>query len=292
MALPRISIVTPSFNQAQYLEETIRSVLEQDYPDLEYIICDGASSDQSVEIIRKYADRLAWWCSEKDRGQSHAINKGFAKATGRLLAYINSDDCYLPGALRAAAEAYESGAPFIVGQSRILHRNGSISPFPVQPHEQPSQWLIANPIPQQSTFWSAELWRQLGTFREDLHFSFDYEYWLRIRFQAGIQPTVLTQTLSSFRMHDNSKTLSSPDPFGPENQRIRKQYLRFLSSAQRRAVRASLREETAATSRKAAWNALKQRQLSGARKAALQTVRTAPMSMESWRVMFCALRGR
>jgi glycosyltransferase involved in cell wall biosynthesis len=102
---PRISIVTPSYNQGQFIEETIRSVLLQGYPDLDYVVIDGGSSDESVDIIRKYQPWLSYWVSEKDRGQAHAINKGFARGTGSLGAYLNSDDTYLPGALHYVADS-------------------------------------------------------------------------------------------------------------------------------------------------------------------------------------------
>ena len=108
MTPPRISIVTPSFNQGQFLEETIRSVLEQGYPNLEYMVIDGGSTDGSIEIIRKYEKRLAYWTSEPDRGQADAINKGWRRATGEILAYLNSDDTYCPNALRLAAEAFRT----------------------------------------------------------------------------------------------------------------------------------------------------------------------------------------
>ena len=115
MTPPRITLVTPSFNQGQYLEQTLRSVLDQGYPNLEYIVVDGGSTDDSVEITKRYADRLAWWVSEKDAGQSDALDKGFARATGEVFGYINSDDVLYPGALDAVAKAYAQGARWIVG---------------------------------------------------------------------------------------------------------------------------------------------------------------------------------
>jgi glycosyltransferase involved in cell wall biosynthesis len=115
--LPKISIVTPSFNQGRFIEKTILSVIEQDYPNLEYIIIDGGSTDESVEIIKKYEKHLAYWVSEPDRGQSHAINKGFERATGEIFGWLNSDDWYHPGALKALAEAFAANPE--AGVSRV-----------------------------------------------------------------------------------------------------------------------------------------------------------------------------
>jgi glycosyltransferase involved in cell wall biosynthesis len=128
---PLVTIVTPSYNQANFLEETIQSVLSQDYPNLEYIIIDGGSTDSSVDLIRKYEDRLAGWISEEDSGQAEAINKGFERATGEIVAWINSDDYYLPGAIRSAVEALEAHPEcgFVYGDAVSI--NGAGEPFNV-----------------------------------------------------------------------------------------------------------------------------------------------------------------
>jgi glycosyltransferase involved in cell wall biosynthesis len=291
MSLPRITIVTPSFYQAKYLEQTIQSVLDQNYPNLEYIICDGGSTDGSVDIIRKYEKHLAWWCCEKDNGQSHAINKGLNRATGDIYCYINSDDYFLPDAFEKVAETYNAGGQFIVGWSQYLEPSGDFRPYPVQAHTDPSDWLIKNPIPQQSAFWTAKLWKQLGPFRDDLHYSFDYEYWLRIKFKAGVDPHVVHKCMAIFRLHYASKTMSGDQPFDPEDRRLRDEYMPYLTWSERRWVRTALRHARARSNRAAGWAALKKKDLAAARKLALSTVSNALTSLDSWRLMFCALRG-
>ena len=292
MAFPRITIVTPSYNQAPYLEQTIQSVLSQEYPNLEYIICDGGSTDGSADIIRKYNDRLSWWCSEKDGGQSPAINKGFARATGEIYAYINSDDYFLPGAFERIAAAYREGGKFIVGWSQYLEPNGDFRAYGWQAHHEPADWLIKNPIPQQSAFWAASLWKKLGAFREDLHYSFDYEYWLRLKFKGGVHPMLVNQCLAVFRLHGLSKTMSGEAPFDPEDRALYQEYKRYLPRAERRWVRATHRRIRAKQNRKAGWAALKQQNIVEARRRAWATVSNAATSLESWRLMYCALRGR
>src|SRR4051812_33879837 len=313
MSFPKITIVTPSFNQGKYLEQTIRSVLDQGYPNLEYIICDGGSKDESVDIIKKYSDRLAYWCSEKDRGQSHAINKGFERATGDLYAYINSDDYFMPGAFDRVAAEYQAGGRFIVGWSQYLEPNGDFRPYAWKQHADPGDWLATNPIPQQSSFWAAPLWKQIGPFREELHYSFDYEYWLRLRFKADVRPWTVNQCLAVFRLHGASKTMSGATPFDPEDERLRREYGKYLTWSERRggagaggrqrgrakppagggarAPKKAAEGREGAGGARAGWAALQQKNVAEARKRAWATLSSAAMNAESWRLMYCALRG-
>ncbi len=232
-SLPRITVVTPSYNQGNYLEATIRSVLLQGYPNLEYIVIDGGSIDNSVEIIKKYEPWLAYWVSEEDRGQSHAINKGFAHATGALYAYLNSDDFYEPGALLACAQAFAEGHPWISGRVRCWQEGGGDFRFPELPGNSFAKWLLSCPIPQAGTFWSADLHREMGPFREDLNYIFDYEFWLRFRFIKKIEPFLVDRPIAVYRLHTQSKTVAQSSEFIKESGPVREEYKQCLTSFQR-----------------------------------------------------------
>jgi glycosyltransferase involved in cell wall biosynthesis len=208
--------VTPSFNQGDYLEEAIRSVLLQGYPNLNYIVIDGGSEDHSREVIQRYEDWISHWESEPDEGQSHALNKGFARADGELYAYLNSDDLYEPGALFAVAEAFLAGHPWVVGEVGCWEGSGPLVPFPTLPGRSFTRWFTSCPVGQPGSFWSAELHRAAGPFREDLNFVMDYEFWMRLRFDLGIRPIRLDRRLARYRLHDLSKTVDQADAFGAE----------------------------------------------------------------------------
>jgi glycosyltransferase involved in cell wall biosynthesis len=230
---PRITVVTPSYNQAQFLEETIRSVLLQHYPDLEYIVVDGGSTDGSVDVIRKYEHHLAWWVSEKDRGQSHAINKGFEGATGQIHAYLNSDDVYMPGALHAAARAFRAGAEWISGPVHCWQEGLGSWPFPEVPGRGFTRWFLGCPIAQPGVFWSARLQSMAGPFREDLDYVMDYEFWLRLRMVHGARLCRIDTPMAGYRMHAESKSVARQRGMGDEVRRILREYERRLTRVER-----------------------------------------------------------
>lgn len=206
---PKITIVTPSYNQGAFLEKTILSVIEQGYPDLEYIIIDGASSDNSVSIIRKYEKYLAHWASEKDRGQAHAINKGFERASGEILGWLNSDDCLEPGALHAVADharRYPDAGAF-VGHGRIVDTSGKEIYYKKPGHltfEDFCQWMDGGNFMQPSCFFRRDAWRLAGPLDEGIHIAFDVDLFLRmvkaVRFQA------IDRLLSTALSHKDAKT--------------------------------------------------------------------------------------
>jgi len=218
---PLVSIVTPSFNQAPYLEATIRSVLEQDYPNLEYIIVDGGSTDGSLEIIRRYAHRLAWWVSEKDRGQTDAINKGFARAKGEILAWLNSDDTYQPGAVSEAAAFLQSRPEvgLVYGEANFIDENGHvIGHFPAAQTNYRRLRRGYVHIPQQAAFFRAELWRKVAPLDPSFYFAMDYDLWVRLAALAPIQ--YVPRTWANFRLHTQGKTIAADERCWPEMLRV------------------------------------------------------------------------
>ncbi len=238
--LPKISVVTPSYNQGEYIEQTILSVIYQGYDNLEYFVLDGGSMDNTVEVIKKYEDKINYWHSHKDNGQSAAINEGFAMATGEILYWLNSDDVLLPGALLKIGRLFQSVTEptLIFGNCLHFHQtNLKVRGSNVVKSQQFFNLSLRDYLIQPSCFWNRSAWELTGKINEDIHYVMDWEWFVRAE-KAGVKFVGINDYLSIFRLHDVHKT--STKGFGNKrdiemaeiygrfnNEKVKKAFLRM-----------------------------------------------------------------
>jgi glycosyltransferase involved in cell wall biosynthesis len=212
--LPLITIVTPSYNQGGFLEQTIRSVLDQDYQNIEYIVMDGGSTDNSPEILRRYADHLEYWESKADRGQAHGINKGLQRSKGEILGWLNSDDVLLPGTVNRIAAAFEKhpGVDVIYGRIERINEQGELIPTPLLPKDKVvfNKQLIVGEcvVNQPGSFWRRRIMGKVGLLDESLMYALDYEYWIRLALSGAVFLR-LPDVVAQFRLSSSSKTVGN-----------------------------------------------------------------------------------
>lgn len=207
MKYPKISVITPSYNQGEFIERTILSIISQNYPNLEYIICDGGSTDTTIEIIKKYEDRIDWWVSEKDKGQTDAINKGMKKATGDIVCWINSDDILLPEALHNVANFFKKHpeCDFANGYTIEIDKQDKILKFT---HIIMSKFFFEKGcynISQQGMFWKRSLFDKIGFLDESFHAKMDVEWLIRV-YESGAKIKLIDKYLGAIRIYDETKT--------------------------------------------------------------------------------------
>jgi glycosyltransferase involved in cell wall biosynthesis len=229
--LPHVSVITPSFNQGAFLEATIRSVLDQGYPSLEYIIIDGGSTDNSVEIIRAYSDKLTFWCSEKDSGQSSALNRGLRLAKGEFIGWLNSDDVYYPGSILTCVRQLldHSDADIVFGNYDYINASGSVVhrrreiPYDFNTYFWTGTCYHANV----AALYRKSCFERFGYVREDLHYSMDYELYLRLGYN-GCKFLQEDKPLGAYRLHNSSKTVSSYARTLSEAESARKEFFDMM----------------------------------------------------------------
>ncbi len=224
---PRLTVITPSFNQGEFLERTILSVLNQNYPNLEYIIIDGGSTDRSTEVIRKYEKYLAYWVSEKDKGQVHAINKGLARATGDWISFQNSDDVYFPGTFRkfAGSAARHPEAGILYGDLYLIDPEDEVTELlKTLPFNMVSQLAEGMQIHNQSLFFRRELVERYGDFDESYRFAFDYEFITRYLAHEGVTARRVEGLAGALRVHPDAKSSVIAGTGREEHRRIQEKY--------------------------------------------------------------------
>lgn len=204
---PLVTVVTPSFNQAHFIEETILSVASQDYEPIEHIVIDGGSTDGTLDILRQHEERLTW-VSEPDRGQADAVNKGFRRAQGEVLCWLNADDLLMPGTIRTVSDFFQhqTDAYFVYGDALAINRRGR--PFGQRTNVQPCTFesLLHDGdfIVQAAAFWRADLWRTIGELHDEWQYVLDYEYWIRAAQKYTLH--YISQALAKERLYGSAKT--------------------------------------------------------------------------------------
>jgi glycosyltransferase involved in cell wall biosynthesis len=196
----------PSYNQGRFLDEALRSALEQKYEPLEVIVVDGGSTDDSVAVIERYADRLAWWVSEPDRGQAHALNKGFSRARGGILGWLASDDVLLPGAVARAVEELERGPLLVYGEALFVDAEGR-ELFPLEPRPFDEAEMLRrceNFVVQPGSLFSRPAWELAGPLDEESHYLFDFAFSLRVSQHGEVR--AIPDRLAHYRVHAESKS--------------------------------------------------------------------------------------
>ena len=222
---PKISVITPSYNQGIYIEETIQSVLNQNYPNLEYIIIDGGSSDSTVDVIKKYESKIDFWVSEKDKGQADAINRGFAKATGDILCWLNSDDYFFPDTLKyVASQLNIEKKEILFGEvDHIFEPDKAIKHSNVKNKYENYNLELYDYIIQPGSFWTKKVWELTGVVDENLHFVFDWEWFLRAK-KNDAEFKYSNKVMSMYRVHAAHKTSNGGEKRQKEIEYILKKY--------------------------------------------------------------------
>lgn len=214
----KISIITPSFNQVQYIEDTILSIINQSYKNIEYIIIDGGSTDGSADVIKKYETHLSYWVSEKDRGQSHAINKGLERATGDIICWLNSDDLFADEALKKVVDFFAANKDIHCVQAGVLNFSSKTSMAIQATPVSEIDMIKRVPFHQPGMFWKREVMEKIGYIDERFFYCMDYDLWMRIFFNFKIG--YISDILAKFRIHELSKTNNNPIKMYAEYRRV------------------------------------------------------------------------